>query len=501
MENKAEVETKAQRAERLAEYTKKMTALEKDLPTQYKTIEAKYKKSGDALKLAAKERLLEKLKADGQIAITLVDIQVGFTIDGAGLTAPGGDNVILSNIALLDAIIEIQKENPDLAKKIEIVTSQDAHVADRNRKSADSKTMIAAYKSEDTVNEVIDGEELELQKLDGVKKFGFHCLSGTPDVAIAKPIEERLELLEKKGMDVHRFGKINFSGPKAGMLLKKGIKLEDPKFYAENEAIYDDKNPTSYLDFFKGKQYQSIVMTGICGDVCVEEGALGLAEHLKTVEVHDPFVHYLVIKDYGMTYDGEKGKRTGTEAKFKKAGVKYVPYEGFRSNPELMAEPKKEDKKTDSMATRNQVLTQIKFDGFIKELRVKAKHLHNGKKETTASKVADKLVKALETAKTNFRDSKKSDSESLVDFKVACIVAVTAARPELAKHRGFHKYFAKFLSAMASLFTLGIINVVTKKDFFSVVKLKGKTDSAKKLDKLEADLDKEIPTAMVKKGR
>ena len=491
----------------LPAYQQKMADLKNNLPALYAAVDAKYKASGDALKLAAKAKLLEKLQGDGKVAITLVDIQVGFTLAGAGLTAPGGDEVIVSNMHLLDAVIEIQKEHPELAKNLEIVTSQDAHVLNRDRNSVDVKTMITAYNNDaNAVNEIIDHEQLELEPLDGIKSFGLHCLENTPDAAIAQPIEERLAVLEQNGMDVVRFAKINFSGPKAGMLLKQGIRLDK---LTPDAGIFNTDTPLSYLSYFNGAKHKAIVMTGICGDVCVEEGALGLA-HLNTVEVHDPFVHYLVIKEFGMTYEG---KRSGTEAKYKAVNngkVEYVPYEGFRSNPDLIvAEKKKDDEKKNDdqnalalsgnnqnapvLTAREQVLANIKFDNYVKVLEAKAANLHKRKKGP-AAKVADEIVKDLKAAKDSYLNSKETDSKSVIDFKLACKDAVKKARPELEKHRGFKKFFAEFMSAIFSILTLGIVNAATKRGFFSVVKPYCTTDSAKKLNKMETAVDKEIQT-------
>ena len=139
------------------------------------------------------------------------------------------------------------------------------------------------------------------------------------------------------------------------------------------------------------------------------------------------------------------------------------------------------------MSTR--ILMNIDWKGHLERLKEKAQKLRKDGKETPASKIAQGLIKDLEQAQKNFQNSKTVTPASINSFIKSCSDAVTAARPELEKHRGFKGFFSKFMSAIASILTIGIVNAVTKRGFFSVVK-PGKTDSAKKLDALMDDVKK-----------
>jgi len=143
-------------------------------------------------------------------------------------------------------------------------------------------------------------------------------LRGTVGADIAKPIEDRLKVLEAKGINIFRFGKVTFSGPEAGMLLKPGTLLS----HSSEESIYD-LAALSYSAFFASRNYSKVLITGICGDVCVQQAAEGLAGLFKKIAsatvtaVIDACVHYLF-----------PAGRTKVEASYSEKGVEVIanPY-------------------------------------------------------------------------------------------------------------------------------------------------------------------------------
>lgn len=321
---------------RLQDHLKNQALAAKELDARFEIIEKEAAAKNGPLKQFLKETLvarLSKLKDGEKIAVTLVDIQNDFVLKGFALYALGGENTVLSNIALLDAISELIVQDPSVAQKIDIVTSQDAHILNRDIASPDSVTMAnSSYGKQETVAAII-AEQKELEPfVHGQGTFGLHCLNGTVGAAIAKPIETRLAALSAL-VQIHRFGKINFSGPKAGMLLKAEVDLSDAKYQDQANGIYDPKK-LSYLEFFQDANYQDVLVTGICGDVCVQQAAEGLVKHVKHVSVIDPLVHYLVVPGVHQ-FDKVRGN---TVASYDEKGIEYIESGEFRANPELNSE-------------------------------------------------------------------------------------------------------------------------------------------------------------------
>jgi len=238
--------------------------------------------------------LISSALDDRKISIMLVDIQNDFVLKDFALYAPGGENTITRNMALLDAFNELITEKPELITRFEIVTSQDAHILGRDNTDKDAQIMAHAY-GLDATNAAIAKEQQEMLPINPPEgSFGLHCMRGTVGADIAKPIEDRLKALEAMGINTFRFGKVTFSGPEAGMLLKRGTLLS----HSSEESIYDEV-ALSYSAFFASRNYSKVLITGICGDVCVQQAAEGLAQLFKRIAsasvaaVVDACVHYL----------------------------------------------------------------------------------------------------------------------------------------------------------------------------------------------------------------
>jgi len=336
-------------ANRLNSHYAKQDTLAKQLPAINKAIKDKYinflsMELKDKLKLKLKESL-HQLNDGEKLAIVLVDIQNDFVLEGFALYAPGGENTVLSNMALLDAIRELKYENPTVSQQIAIVTSQDAHALDRSETTNDYKVIRRKYP--DTSKAILEGEANELKPFDPAKsQFGLHCMNGTVGAAIATPIEERLRVLEALEFNVKRFIKTNFSGPQAGLELPKGVKVGDKKY--RNQNIYSlNANPQTYLEFFKKEKFVRAFFSGICANVCVQQAVEGLREDHSldetALEVIDAAQHFLVVPNI-TNYDDEKAK---IESSYQEKNIDIMILPGFRSNPEL--ESNKDQKKIASV--------------------------------------------------------------------------------------------------------------------------------------------------------
>jgi hypothetical protein len=71
-------------------------------------------------------------------------------------------------------------------------------------------------------------------------------------------------------------------------------------------------------------------------------------------------------------------------------------------------------------------------------------------------------------------------------FKKACLDAVNESRDVLEQHRGWKEFFAKFISAVTSILTLGLANLYTGKGIFGL--FTAHTDAKKELDNFSIDL-------------
>lgn len=324
--------------ERLAAHYKAQETLAAELGERFDKMEAEYAKDSQfaALKLRLATKLtadIDALPKDKKLAVLLVDIQNDFCMDGAALYAGGGENTVLTNMALLDAIATLSDEQ---RAKIDIITSQDAHRLGRDMTHPEAQMMKLAYDSEAAALAAVDEEQRELEPINPPEgKFGLHCIAGTIGAAIVQPIEARLRSLKRDlGVSVTRFAKINFSGPKAGMLLAdEATDLSDPKWREDGVSIYSEAK-TAYNDFFKDQGYHKVEITGICGDVCVQQAAEGLREALPaetSIEVNDACQHFLVIEAIGKDYDST---RKAVQDSYAEKGIDMVSLGSYRSNPD-----------------------------------------------------------------------------------------------------------------------------------------------------------------------
>ncbi|MCE0722137.1 cysteine hydrolase family protein [Legionella resiliens] len=313
---------------RLAAHLQIQEQLRQSATHRFNEINKKYTESGSILIDQLKKIILKKLCRIHKLALVLIDIQNDFVLQEFALYVPAGENTLIRNMALLDALIELVAHYPELCQQIEIITTQDAHVFGRTQDHVDAQIMAQGYGQIHT-HRILKIERHELQQLNPENgQYGLHCLCGTIGAAISQPIEERLNILEKE-ISLYRFAKINFSAPEAGMKLKEGIDLSDPGFLKEMDHIYD-KDALPFLQFFRNKSYNELFITGICGNICVQQAAEGLAEAGEKVSVVDPCVHYLVIPNLS-SYDDVWST---VQKSYAVKGINSIELADFQSNPE-----------------------------------------------------------------------------------------------------------------------------------------------------------------------
>lgn len=312
--------------------------LQASLAVSYDKIEASYQamqsvfnKFQDQLIQQISKRLA-LLSEKQRLALVLVDIQNDFVLSGGSLYAPGGEGVVLSNMALLDAVSELAKTN-DLQDKIELITTQDTHRFERQNNHLEQMVLHQAY-GEEMVKNILAIESRELLSIDPSQaQFGLHCIVGTPGVLIATPIEQRLKRLENLGVTVCRFGKLNFSCPQAGLKLKENLDLRNLSTHPQ--GIFCETSQ-GFLGYCKEHLFAELIFTGICGDICVKECAIDLSNAFRshdkyspTLHVLDPCVHYLVIPQVTSNY---QAVRHQVEALYADSGVKVLTLKDFCSN-------------------------------------------------------------------------------------------------------------------------------------------------------------------------
>ncbi|HHT0594383.1 TPA: cysteine hydrolase family protein [Legionella anisa] len=321
---------------RLAAHLQIQEQLRQSATHRFNEINKKYAESGSILKEELRKIILKKLCTTHKLAIILIDIQNDFVLHGFALYVPAGENTLIRNMALLDALIELIANYPELCQQIEIVTTQDAHVFGRTQDHIDAQIMTQGY-GQIHAHKVLRIEHHELQQLNPEhRQYGLHCLCGTIGAAISQPIEERLNILEEE-ISIYRFAKINFSAPEAGMKLKEGIDLSDPRLLKETDTIYEDY-ALSFLQFFRDKSYNELLITGICGNICVQQAAEGLAEAGEKVSVLDPCVNYLVIPKMS-SYDDVW---TTVQKSYAVKGINSIELTDFQSNPGWQSQRKHE---------------------------------------------------------------------------------------------------------------------------------------------------------------
>ena len=317
----------------IQQHVLKQKQLALSLPERHQKLEQQYASPYYVkLKAALKQLIstrLNMLSSQQKLALLLVDIQNDFIFEGFALYAPKGELVILSNIALLDAMIDIQAKT-NIADRLEIITSQDAHQIKREVDHVDTLLLKQLY-SLNMAEEILNKEQQELKPLNPeAGQFGLHCIIGTAGVAIALPLQKRLANLMAKGVQCHPFAKLNFSGPNSGLRLKQNFPLDNPTLIDEKMGIFETSSAQTYLDYFEGQKFKEILISGICGDICVQQAAEGLKATLKDssqVSVIDTCVHYLAYsnQEYLAT-------KANTLQSYQTKGINYLTLPEFSQN-------------------------------------------------------------------------------------------------------------------------------------------------------------------------
>lgn len=461
-----------------ATYIARQELLREDLPKYEHIMQDKYAHYSDALQKEAEAYLTKKLDIllkdlddDQKIGISLVDLQRGFTYANFGLQAPGGENVILTNAAFLDALKNILDKNPEMCKKIELVVTQDAHVSDRekNQNADDAKIIADAFPLEVTRKSHADNEVAELTKI-----YGQHCIIGTPDVGLPQLLEEKLAQL-KAFVPVIRFGKMTF-GPGSALKLNAGVELDDKKFLEGKHAIFDSKGVT-YADYMR--KFKHVFLTGICSDVCVQEAAVFLAQNLGVnVDVLDAFVHQLVLPGAGIGKDSYEQVLTSIQAEYDKVNsssvgglINFTKFSDFRSNPELLA--------PHARAQRFVVDTNLRelCQEFCENVKTVCKPENSLTNIRLNGSLQDAIAKFLKNNDVAFDVRRQNLLEEIQ-------AAIKTEESVLNKHPQWKALSLKFLSLIASVLTLFVFNIHLNKSVFGL--FTPKTQIFKDAEKLEA---------------
>jgi len=312
----------------------KQAALAASLPEKFTALETHYA-SDDRLadlKEKFKANILASVGAlagDTKLVLMLVDLQNDFAMRDSALYVEGGEDVILSNMALLDAVEELHAADPTLAEHLAIMTTQDTHRYGREMAHPEAVSMTAAY-GDAEAEAAVAKEQKELAAFNPAnEQYGLHCLVGTPGVAIAQPIEDRLALLAKIGITIVRIGKINFSAAVAGLAMVEGVDPASAEA-AAMESLFAEPLLTTQAcleDLNAGR----VIATGICANVCVEESACGLKEcgFAAPVCVLDAATHFLVPPIPGVTL---KTVHDTTAGHYAKLDIELVTVDGHGPN-------------------------------------------------------------------------------------------------------------------------------------------------------------------------
>lgn len=310
--------------ERLRMHLERELDLQEHISLAFENIEEKYQQIGPKLKEQLKMLFFKKLQevtAGKKIAIILVDIQNDFVLSGFSLYVAGGENTVISNMALIDALLEISSEHPELTSRFEVITSQDVHVLGRRLEAPDSIAMSVGLGIAET-RALLEEESRELRPFDPEHdQYDLHCMRGTIGSAIPEPLRKKLALLSEQ-IPTHAFGKINYSGPRSGMKLEDKTDASDSSLLDQDIPIYSHPF-LSYAQFFKDKGFHALYMTGICANICVQSAGIDLKNSGEDVHVLDACVHYLIPPGLNL-----KDLKTHLASLF---NVLYT--EGFSSNP------------------------------------------------------------------------------------------------------------------------------------------------------------------------
>jgi len=177
-----------------------------------------------------------------------------------------------------------------------------------------------------------------------------------------------------------------------------------------------------------------VYITGICGNVCVQQAAEGLAAQGEQVSVLDPCVHYLVIPGVN-TYDEVK---KAVQDSYQEKNIHTLNRYYFPSNPECL--------------TANEHLL-IKIDAALNSLTNKigdvAGHESN-KAYNTAITLLDSLNTSRDTYARHLAANEMSPRQAELLFKTACRDAIKIAQPVLENDLTWGPYLKNLLKIFAN---------------------------------------------------
>eukprot|EP01012_Entosiphon_sulcatum_P051768 TRINITY_DN71095_c0_g1_i1.p1 TRINITY_DN71095_c0_g1~~TRINITY_DN71095_c0_g1_i1.p1 ORF type:complete len:517 (+),score=13.97 TRINITY_DN71095_c0_g1_i1:183-1733(+) len=395
-------------------------------------------------------REVKALKPGAELAIRLVDLQMDFVVDGWALGAPDRERTFYHNRALLEALKQLFSENIGMRERIHLILTRDAHSLERKPDDADTVTMYQTYGAEKAA-QAIAAEKKEIGPLNPEKgQFDYHCIVGTKGCAIPPIITQAVNKLQQMGLRVTSFGKTAFSAPESGLQLKEDIDISDPRFLDPSQGIYEtgqDGKGITYTDFFKRSNITRTLDTGIAGEVCVFQNAMGTKEQFPGISI--------TVVDAATTFLGISSQRAEVYETYHDAGIEYHETEGYPSNG---FKPVFETVRRDYELSQ---MEPIKGSGFVNHLTALSFSLHtlDTNKHPKAAKRLETLIEELKTQVISFADVPRSDQDRQ-DFKANCLVSIEQARRSLSiVEGGGHPSIRKALDTLSQMVNLLVSKV------------------------------------------
>jgi MoxR-like ATPase len=163
-----------------------------------------------------------------------------------------------------------------------------------------------------------------------------------------------------------------------------------------------------------------------------------------------------------------------------------------KSNPEESKELVVDIDAGSTNFLENNLLTQLKFDTHLAQIKKKTDQFTDsiipGYKK--AHEAAETLYNKLVSAKQTFLDSTDPMSDKVPVFKQSCLDAISNSRQILNQHRGWKIILSDLVKALVFILTLGASDSKQGKKLFGFFP-DIRTDSAKKLDNLQVDIEQE----------
>ena len=306
------------------------------LPTQFAIMKKLVQKEPYIeLKSLISSQLKEQLSTlmPGQkLAIGLIDIQIGFTIKGGAAYVKDGEQVVLWNMAYLQAVKELFVADWRYKERIIIISSQDTHRIGRAKEEPDSLDFAKAY-GDDLAASLIEAEQRQLKAPNMPEgSWDIHCHVGTPDAALAEPINELLQDFENDpSVQIFRFGKLLYSAFKSALKLCPGVDLSDASLLSGKRSIYDPSHLT-YQQLIAALCENGLALfigSGICANCCEQ----ALLEDLKAaypklrIATFDAGSHFALFD--ALNYDENRNK---LEDSYRAKGIDVISTPGWRSN-------------------------------------------------------------------------------------------------------------------------------------------------------------------------